>query len=270
VSDWLPLNPDGVPVAHRQRPWVLCAAEPSLDGGKSRKIPRQIAYADRNASSTDPATWGTFDDAVDALSALTENPRSARLHIVGVGVVLVGDGLTCVDMDDAITPSGLSRDAARIVMNHPSFTEVSVSRTGLHLWVLGTLDRACIGEGIEAYDRARFIVVTGQRWPGTPPDVEPAPALIATLNRLFAPDPSPSTPTTTATRTGDARVQRKMPIREGTRDNSLFRIAAKLVADGVTSTTLLDALLEANARLCQPPLPRRDVERIARSASRRG
>lgn len=222
---------------------------------------------DRNASSTDPATWGTFDDVVDAYSVLTENPRTARLHIAGVGVVLVGDGLTCVDMDDAITSASLTRDAARVVMNHPSFTEVSVSRTGLHLWVLGTLDRACIGEGIEAYDRGRFIVVTGQRWPGTPPEVEPAPQLLATLDRLFAPEPPPARP---AARIGHVRVGRSLPIPERTRDNSLFRIAAKLVADGVTPTTLLDALLEANARLCRPPLQRRDVERIARSASRRG
>lgn len=265
VSGWLEFTPDTVPTALRARPWVLCAAEPSPDGGKPRKVPRQIAYPDRNASSTDPATWGSFDDAAEAYFALVHEPRCAHLRIAGAGVVLTGDGLVCVDMDASITPTGLVRAAAELVMNHPSFTEVSVSRTGLHLWVLGTLDRACVGKGIEAYDRGRYIVVTAQRWPGTPPDAEPAPKLIATLNRLFAPEPSREAPT----RELSARVQRRMPIPEGTRDNSLFRIAASLVAEGRTGAALLTALLEANARLCQPPLPRRDVERIARSASRR-
>jgi Primase C terminal 1 (PriCT-1) len=55
---------------------------------------------------------------------------------------------------------------------------------------------------------------------------------------------------------------------EGSRDTSLFRIAAALVAQGTTGAALISALEEANVRLCTPPLSPADIRRIARSASR--
>jgi len=47
----------------------------------------------------------------------------------------------------------------------PTFTEVFSSRHGLHLWVQGTLAGAAVGTSFEAYDRGRFIAVTGERYP---------------------------------------------------------------------------------------------------------
>jgi hypothetical protein len=264
---WLSPHPDAIPREIRRRPWLLWASIPDPSGGKPKKVPRQIAYPMRAASSTDPATWGSFDDAVEAHSALTEDPRWAPLRIAGIGCVLVGDGLVCVDLDGALTPEGLTLAAARIVREVPTFTEVSPSGRGLHLWVLGELARALTSRTLEAYDRARYIAVTGERYPGTPPDVEPSPRLIALLDEASKPEAPPAA--IAAARAGPVRVRRQMPIQEGTRDNDLFRIAAALVAEGARGAALLQALLDANARLCQPPLLPADVRRIARSASRR-
>jgi len=264
----LPVDPAGIPAELRRRPWVLWSAEPDPSGGKLRKVPRRIAYPDRNASSTDAATWGTFEDAITAYDALTSDPHCAGLLIAGVGVVLVGDGLVCVDLDHCIQTDGaLTPNAARVVAMVLTWTEVSASGDGLHLWVQGALDRAFAGDGIEAYYCRRYIAVTGQRWRGTPESVEPAPRLITTLNRLSAPAPSP-TPAR-PTEQGPAGIVRRLaPIPEGTRDNTLFRLAAGLVAEGTRGPALLSALSDANTRLCVPPLRARDVERIARSASR--
>jgi primase-like protein len=266
VTDAVVVSPDTIPAALQARPWVLWAAEPDPDGGKPNKVPRMIAAPTRRASSTDPSTWGTFGDAYEAYSALTEDRRWAPLHIAGIGVVLVGDGLVCVDLDGAITPTGgLTRAAATIVRRVPTFTERSWSGLGLHLWVSGTLHRAMVSADIEAYDRGRFIAVTGQRYPGTPPSVEPAPDLLMVLEELSRPQ---APPPVTSPRPDPARVRRLTPMPEGARDNTLFRIAAKLVREGTLGPALVAALLDANVRLCQPPLPERDVRRIARSASR--
>jgi len=267
VNDWLELTPDSIPNALRVRPWVLWAAEPDPAGGKPRKVPRRIDYPDRNASSTDPSTWGSFDDACDAFHALTNDSRWAPLLIAGVGVVLVGDGLACLDLDGSLIDGSLTPAAAKIVRAVPTFTEVSPSGKGLHLFVLGTLARAVVSRTLEAYDRGRFIAVTGQRYPGTPETVEPAPRLIELLDEISRPEPGVRAPMSVSD--GPVRVRRQTPIPEGTRDNSLFRIAARLVSEGAQGSTLLDALRDANARLCQPPLPELDVRRIARSASRR-
>lgn len=59
------------------------------------------------------------------------------------------------------------------------------------------------------------------------------------------------------------------PIAEGTRDNTLASIAGVL-HDGSRDLDQLTAeLVEINARRCEPPLPERQVEKIARSIHRR-
>jgi hypothetical protein len=175
-----------------------------------------------------------------------------------------------VDLDGCLVDGSLTPSAAKLVAATPTFTEVSPSGTGLHLWVLGTLARAC-GAGkakdIEAYSTGRLICLTGQRYPGTPPDIEPAPRLIAAIDSMMADDgPAPARPRLAPGET--PTVKRQMAIPQGARDNSLFRIAAGLVRDGVRGPALVGALAEANARLCAPPLPARDIVRIAHSAER--
>src|SRR5262245_21647485 len=58
----LALDPDGVPGWMRDLPqWVGWRYE--VRKGKPTKVPRE-ARADRLASSTDPATWSSWDDAL--------------------------------------------------------------------------------------------------------------------------------------------------------------------------------------------------------------
>jgi Primase C terminal 1 (PriCT-1) len=271
----LSVHPETIPAMLRVRPYVLWAAEPDPQGGKDHKVPRRIANPAQRASSTDCETWGTFEDACEAFFALTADPRWAPLRIAGIGVVLLGDGLICLDLDGAVTPGGLTPAAAQIVRAVPTFTEVSPSSGGLHLWIRGQLLRAVVGRTLEAYAWGRFVAVTGQRYPGTPPDVEPAPRLLTILDEISRPAPVRPVPPMEGTDISRhlpakaPRVRRQTPILQGTRDNSLFRIAARLVAEGAQGPALLAALREANARLCQPPLAETDVQRIARSASRR-
>lgn len=57
-------------------------------------------------------------------------------------------------------------------------------------------------------------------------------------------------------------------ITEGTRNNTLTRIAGALRNQGVTESTILVALREENQRRCEPPLTDKEVESIAVSVSK--
>jgi hypothetical protein len=146
--------------------------------GKPTKVPYMAADPRRRASSTDARSWGCFDDACDALSCPT-------LRLDGIGYVLtVEDGIVCVDLDHVIDAQGqLDPLAAQIVAHCQSWTEISPSGTGLHIFVEGNIPAAIRGHQIEVYAEARYIAITGVQWPGTPDDIQPAQV---SLDRLVA------------------------------------------------------------------------------------
>jgi hypothetical protein len=125
-------------------------------------VPYCVADPRRKASSTDPTTWATFDDAVDAYSMLADAD--------GIGVVLtMTAGISCIDLDRVVAPDGrLDTRAETIVERCDSWTELSPSGGGLHIFVLGSVTAAIKGDQIEVYSDARYIAITGHRWPGTP------------------------------------------------------------------------------------------------------
>lgn len=122
--------------------------------------PRTGAYA----SVTDPATWGTYHDAAS---------RAFSRRLAGVGFVLTGsDGFVCVDLDhvrDRVTGM-IDQDACEIVNLLDTYTEVSPSGDGLHLWMRATIPAGgnrkalpAIGSrdrGIEIYGQGRYMTVT--------------------------------------------------------------------------------------------------------------
>lgn len=141
------------------------------------RVPRWVAwrYVDRNgtrtklpvvsstgraASVTDPATWSTYAGAVAA--------RDAR-GLDGVGIVLDGSGLACIDLDHCLDAEGQPSDAARRFLDqYPgAWVEVSVSGRGLHIWgtaPAGPGRRYVTEDGlsVETYTRGRYIAITGK------------------------------------------------------------------------------------------------------------
>lgn len=119
---------------------------------------RPLTATGRAASVTDPSTWCTYADA--------------RASAVGTGVgFILGDGLGCIDLDDAITEDGTVKPWAQGVLDaygaESILTEVSMSGRGLHLFLpMPEGPGRRIRDGgvkIEAYSRARYIAVTGDR-----------------------------------------------------------------------------------------------------------
>jgi hypothetical protein len=186
MSDWLPVQIDAIPAELRALGCVLWRAE-SRGQGKPTKVPYCVADPTRRASSTDPSTWAPFDDACEAYAALSD--------VAGIGVVLtIAAGVSCIDLDRVRAGGALGVPAEAIVKRIDSWTEISPSGTGLHIFVLGTMPAAMKGEQIEIYSTDRYIAVTGHHWPGTPPDVRNAQRYLDSLYAKAHEDDHPHRP----------------------------------------------------------------------------
>jgi primase-polymerase (primpol)-like protein len=154
-----------------RRQWVLWAVEER--DGKPTKVPRRVDAPAMRASSTDPASWSSFDDAVAALAATTQD------EISGVGFVFTRDDpFAGVDLDKCMSPDGkLVPEAQRIVDHLSSYTERSPSGMGVHIIVRSHMDagRKAMqewGGHLEMYPDGRYFTVTGEHIEGTPATVE--------------------------------------------------------------------------------------------------
>lgn len=119
------------------------------------KVPMSVQQPGHYGSSTNPSTWGTFEEACNAAAS---DPDAD-----GIGFILNGDGLVCIDPDDTRDPmtgelAGMARD---LVTQFRAPTEVSVSGKGLHIWCRGHLPEAFTAGPFEVYGTSRFIALTG-------------------------------------------------------------------------------------------------------------
>jgi len=161
-----------IPAAMREaKRWVTWQYE--IREGKKTKVPHTPGKG--QAKTTDPTTWGTFEEAC----------RAAEYYS-GIGFVL-GDGWLGLDADhvrDLDTGEWLPGILDEI-KSVQSYAEISPSRSGAHVITFGTKpgDRCrAKGEVWEMYDRGRFFTVTGDHIPGTPLDVrEPAPGSLEAI-----------------------------------------------------------------------------------------
>lgn len=150
--------------------WVTWRAEPDPNRpGKIRKIPIN-ARNGRNAQSTNPATWSTFETAV----------KRARASGEGIGFCLDPDHLPliAVDIDHCIVDGRLAPAAWDMVRMCGSYTEVTPSGAGLRIIMRGLLPAALVRHdlNIEIYESARYITVTGDALSAAPNDINTAPA----------------------------------------------------------------------------------------------
>lgn len=182
-----------IPASMKSAPrWVTWHYE--YRDGKRTKILHDPRTG-RRASSTDPSTWTTYEEAA-----------RVREHYAGIGFVL-GDGWIGVDWDHVRdAESGeWSPGVMEEIHGVGTYAEISPSGTGAHAILLGDAlpgKRSRAGTGPEFYASGRFFTVTGDHIEGTPEEVQTPPpgALEALYHRHIpaedessrAPGPAPA------------------------------------------------------------------------------
>jgi len=186
-----------VPACLRERAQWVCWEYVERDG-KWTKCPISPTKGGK-ASSTDPATWGTFDQAIAACQAA---------GLEGVGFVFSADDpFAGVDLDKCIDQTtGLPKPWARTILDRlDGYSEISPSGAGVKIFVRASKPGPRCKTGyedgaIEMYDRDRFFTTTGQSLHNPPKDVaERQVAVDALYTQIFgtptaipAPKSSPS------------------------------------------------------------------------------
>lgn len=164
----------------RLRQWVVWRRQER--GGNLTKVPYRATDAGTEASSTDPATWSSFAEAVEALAS---DPT-----LDGIGFVFTEhDPFAGVDLDHAMRGEELHPDARAVVESLGSYTERSPSGDGVHVLVRGAMPEGRgrnvkgqpWGGGMEGYSAGRYFTVTGDHLDGTPTDVREVGELLAEL-----------------------------------------------------------------------------------------
>jgi primase-polymerase (primpol)-like protein len=120
--------------------WVLWM----LRDGK--KIPFQVDTG-HFASVDKPDTWTTYDK-------VTGHPRKGF-------VVTEEDPFTVIDLDHCVDAHGqVKSETSKVLLYFQSYTEVSPSGTGFHIWVRGKLPNAIKRSEFEIYSTLRYMTVT--------------------------------------------------------------------------------------------------------------
>lgn len=172
------MNLAAIPAELKTRPqWVVWR---SVIGQNARgetivtKPPFQPRNLQFGANTTDPRTWGTFEEAV---ACLQSNPSIAE----GIGFVFTEeDDFYGVDIDDEnkVDPDlRLMRNelVSKIVGNSKSYAETSPSGRGLHIIAKGSIPmegRRSQKLQLEVYGSKRYFTITGDVYNGRSEIVE--------------------------------------------------------------------------------------------------
>lgn len=131
------------------------------------------ARTGRPGSSTNPATWCTFDKALAAVRAGSCDGIGFALGEAEGGVHFAG-----IDLDNSRNreTGELSEVARDIIGTMNTYCEVSPSETGIKLLCIGSLPSGAATKNkagtVEVYSGGRYFTITGRRVEGTPKRVE--------------------------------------------------------------------------------------------------
>lgn len=169
-----PLLRENIPQELKNLPrWVCWRYEKPTDQGKKwRKVPYDAKTVGANASSTDPATWATFNEALNAYDEAQEHDERPYS---GIGFCLDdSDRLAGGDLDNCVTNGVISKEALRLLERiKPAYVEYSPSGNGVRFFGYSEWEGSASGElngcEVELYGRkGRYLTVTGKVALGKP------------------------------------------------------------------------------------------------------
>jgi len=158
----------------------------------STKLPLQING--KRASSTDPETWSSYDEAYEAYQNNTQ--------YAGVGYIISkDDGIVGIDFDNCLQVSEdgvptFNTDILGLIESYNSYTEASPSQTGLKMLGLGEIPKSVLNSGagsgfkvnnyledidIEVYQHSRFFTITSRKLTVKPNELDSIQGLIESI-----------------------------------------------------------------------------------------
>ena len=248
----------------RLNQWV-CANETS-------KVPMQAnrPYA---ASSTDPTTWASFEDALWAVE---------HGYYDYLGFVFNNNGIVGIDIDDGYTPTGkLTPLADDILSEVYSYTERSRSGRGFHIFVKGDIPFKGKNNlaGVEIYKTARFFIMTGDMESGAGDIYQDQDGLDYVVAKYF-PETREKKSTTVTPRIYNpewdhhkgckrVKIRPHYPrIPDGCRNICLTSLAGMMHSIGYSKGQIFRELQYANDTACDPPLLVAELRAICNSVTR--
>ena len=244
--------------------WV-CANEGS-------KVPMQ-ATCPFPASSTNPATWSTFDEAVAAVE---------KGWYDYIGFVFNDNGIVGIDIDDGYTEEGFMTQLATDILGKcEGYTERSRSGRGFHIFVRGDIPFKGKNNlaGVEMYKTARFFIMTGDALWGRVQLVNDQDSLDYIVAKYF-PETRETKVTAVTPRIYNpewdcpkgckrVRVKPHYPvIPDGCRNICLTSLAGMMHSIGYTKSQIYRELQYANNTACKPPLDDGELRSICNSVTR--
>ena len=236
------------------------------------KIPMQ-ATRPYPASSTDPYTWASFEDALWAVE---------HGHYDYLGFVFNDNGIVGIDIDDGYDSDGeLSATAGDIISKCGCYTEASKSGRGFHILVKGDIPFKGKNNlsGVEIYKAARFFIMTGDVEFGLYEIDDNQEALDYITDKYF-PETRESRSKVTAPRIYNpewecpkgcrrVRIKPNYPvIPDGCRNICLTSLAGMMHSIGYTKGQIYRELQYANNTACRPPLLDGELRTICNSVTR--
>lgn len=268
---------DNIPQELRELKQWVCAYDHS-------KVPMQ-ANVHLPASTTYPDTWASFEDAVSAVE---------DGYYDHIGFVFNDNGIVGIDLDDALheveyTMLGLTEPqscknlsviAEEIVRLCRSYTEISKSGTGLHIFVKGDIPFKGKNNlaGVEMYKTARFFIMTGN--PVVFGGVADNQSALDQIIEKYFPETRERKTTTVTPRIYNpewdhSKGSRRVKVRpnypvipDGCRNICLTSLAGMMHSIGYTKGQIYRELQYANNTACQPPLLDGELRTICNSVTR--
>ena len=268
---------DNIPQELRVLKQWVCANDNS-------KVPMQ-ANCPYPASSTNPDTWASFEDAVWAVE---------HGYYDHIGFVFSDNGIVGIDLDDAVdtlevasfadgithirSASDLASDILRLC---DTYAEVSKSGTGLHILLKGDIPFKGKNNlsGVEMYKTARFFIMTGDMYTNCLYIEENQEALDTIVEKYF-PETRERKVTTVTPRIYNpewdhAKGNKRVKVRpnyplipDGCRNICLTSLAGMMHSIGYTKGQIYRELQYANKTACKPPVLDSELRCICNSVTR--
>lgn len=235
------------------------------------KVP-MIATSPSAASSTNPASWRTFQEAT--MSVECGNYDS-------VGFVFNDNGIVGIDIDDGYDDDGfLSKTSSDIIGACRSYTERSRSGRGFHILIKGDIPFKGKNNlaGVEIYKQSRYFIMTGDvlLYDNI---VENQEAIDYIVEKYFPnvakTSDKPMSVTIYTPIWTKPNPKGKIPLRpiykpipDGTRNLSLTSLAGQLHNIGYSKENIYHEISYANTIACKPPLSNSEIISIVNSVTR--